>query len=250
MLKVFRRIRQGLIARNRVRNYMLYAIGEIILLVIGVFIALQINNYNEERKSANEGKKYIAEIYNDLSNDVILLNEIVERLREQYACSEDILRILDSPDHFIEDTVVFSHNWSVSSWPLVIDRIENTFYELETSGQSAIIRDDLLDNQLHQFYHKYDSRVSNFNEYPKWVRLEKRKLSYKSGTLDDYLFQKANKVETSNFINEVLNNELNYQLLLGIIKSCDYNIGFFEELSKEAKSIITYIEENYPEVIN
>ena len=106
-----------------------------------------------------------------------------------------------------------------------------------------------MDTQLHHFYHKYDSRIANFNEYPKWVRLEKRKISFKSGTLDDYLFQKSNKVETSNFINDVINNELNYQLLLGIIKSCDYNIGFFEELSKEAKSIITYIKENHPEVI-
>jgi hypothetical protein len=141
MLKIFRRIRQGLIARNRISNYILYAIGEIILLIIGVFIALQINNYNEERKSTNEGKKYIAEIYTDLSNDVILLNEIVERLREQYTCSENILRIFDSPDHFILDTVAFSHNWSVSSWPLVVDRIENTYYELKTSGQSAIMRD-------------------------------------------------------------------------------------------------------------
>jgi hypothetical protein len=47
MLKFFRTIRKKLIEQNNVRKYMLYAIGEILLVVIGIFIALQVNNWNE-----------------------------------------------------------------------------------------------------------------------------------------------------------------------------------------------------------
>jgi len=50
MLKFFRTIRKKLIEEDNVRKYLLYAIGEILLVVIGILIALQVNNWNEERK--------------------------------------------------------------------------------------------------------------------------------------------------------------------------------------------------------
>ena len=52
MLRFFRNIRQKLAAENKVMAYLRYAIGEIILVVIGILIALQINNWNERRKKA------------------------------------------------------------------------------------------------------------------------------------------------------------------------------------------------------
>ena len=53
MIKFFRHIRQSLIMENKTSKYLKYAIGEIVLVVIGILIALQINNWNESRK-ANE----------------------------------------------------------------------------------------------------------------------------------------------------------------------------------------------------
>ncbi|MBT8306228.1 MAG: hypothetical protein KJN85_04770, partial [Maribacter sp.] len=50
MIKFFRKIRQQLLIENRTGKYLLYAIGEIVLVVIGILIALQINNWNEEKK--------------------------------------------------------------------------------------------------------------------------------------------------------------------------------------------------------
>ena len=51
MIKFFRKIRQRLLTENRLGKYLLYAIGEILLVVIGILIALSINNWNEERKN-------------------------------------------------------------------------------------------------------------------------------------------------------------------------------------------------------
>ena len=248
MLKFFRKVKKRLLSDNKFSSYLLYAFGEIILLIVGVFIALQIDNLNEERKANNQGKKLIVEIYSDLKSEEVVLNTIVNRLNEQYIASVNLLNIYDSPNKIVTDTVAFSKDWATCSWPLIVDRGPNTFYEIKSSGESDILRDDYLVAQLGQFYHNYDSRISNFNEYPKWVRLEKRKNSYKSGNLADYLFQKSTQLETGNFIREVLRNDLNYELLLGIIKSCDYNISFFEELSKEASLIMKYIEECDPDI--
>ena len=55
MIKFFRKIRRKLLTENKISKYLLYAIGEIILVVIGILIALQVNNWNEDRKFKNEG---------------------------------------------------------------------------------------------------------------------------------------------------------------------------------------------------
>ncbi|MGB5318748.1 DUF6090 family protein [Eudoraea sp.] len=52
MIKFFRRIRQQLLKENNLSKYLLYAIGEIVLVVIGILIALQINNWNQENKES------------------------------------------------------------------------------------------------------------------------------------------------------------------------------------------------------
>jgi hypothetical protein len=49
MIKFFRKIRQGLISESKFSKYLLYAIGEIVLVVIGIFIALQLNLWSENR---------------------------------------------------------------------------------------------------------------------------------------------------------------------------------------------------------
>mgnify|MGYP000577589061 CR=1 FL=1 len=56
MIKFFRQIRQNLIMENKTGKYLKYAIGEIVLVVIGILIALEVNNWNENRKDSIEEK--------------------------------------------------------------------------------------------------------------------------------------------------------------------------------------------------
>lgn len=66
MIKFFRVIRQKLLVENRFNKYILYAIGEIILVVIGILIALQINNWNEDKKQRITEQKILKELLIDL----------------------------------------------------------------------------------------------------------------------------------------------------------------------------------------
>jgi len=70
MLTFFRRIRKGLLASGATSKYLLYAIGEIALVVIGILIALQINNWNEDRKKVDTIKVYLQNLAEDLENDL------------------------------------------------------------------------------------------------------------------------------------------------------------------------------------
>ncbi len=65
MILLFRKIRKKMADDNRPLKYMRYAIGEIVLVVIGILIALQINNWNEENKRKAIAKSFLIEILKD-----------------------------------------------------------------------------------------------------------------------------------------------------------------------------------------
>jgi hypothetical protein len=75
MLRFFRQIRQRLLTDNKFSKYLLYAVGEILLVVIGILIALQVNNWNEERIERKSQVKLLKELKADLEDN---LEEIVE----------------------------------------------------------------------------------------------------------------------------------------------------------------------------
>ena len=75
MIKFFRKIRQNMINENKTGKYLKYAIGEIVLVVIGILIALSINNWNDSRKDNLREQAYYKTAINDLINDTILINE-------------------------------------------------------------------------------------------------------------------------------------------------------------------------------
>ncbi|MAU16125.1 MAG: hypothetical protein CMH46_11370 [Muricauda sp.] len=77
MIKFFRKIRKNLLSENKFSKYLLYAIGEIVLVIIGILIALQINNKNEQRKSENKIVSILKEVQNDLGLDIQKSDELI-----------------------------------------------------------------------------------------------------------------------------------------------------------------------------
>ena len=68
MIKFFRKIRQKLLTENRFSKYLLYAIGEIILVVIGILIAIQLNDFNEDRKERKKELSFLQKLKDDIEN--------------------------------------------------------------------------------------------------------------------------------------------------------------------------------------
>ena len=82
MIKFFRNIRQSLINQNNMGKYLKYAIGEILLVVIGILIALQINNWNERRIESAEEQKILKNLKIDFDNDKRQLETIIEMTKQ------------------------------------------------------------------------------------------------------------------------------------------------------------------------
>lgn len=96
MIKFFRKIRQTLLTENKFSKYLLYAIGEIVLVVIGILIALQLNNWNESRKEKQIEISILNELLNDYNSDLLSLNEDVELNKRAIKSNELIKKALTS----------------------------------------------------------------------------------------------------------------------------------------------------------
>ena len=90
MFKFFRKIRLGLISKNRLGKYFIYAIGEIILVVIGILIALNLNNQNEQRKS--EAK--IELVFEGIMEELIADIEKTEMPLRYFAIRDSLVRLV------------------------------------------------------------------------------------------------------------------------------------------------------------
>jgi hypothetical protein len=75
MLRFFRQIRKTLIEQNNIRKYLLYALGEIFLVVIGILIALQVNNWNEANKASEFERTTLIELKKAVENDIRFVDE-------------------------------------------------------------------------------------------------------------------------------------------------------------------------------
>ena len=140
MIKFFRKIRQNLLSENRFNKYLIYAIGEIFLVVIGILIALQVNNWNEQRKLENTGREYIQEIYKELKTERSNIDSILSSLSTQYKGTEHVLSVIESENKEIKDTVRFTESYWSTTRLFIIERDLNTFDKLKVQGKVHFLR--------------------------------------------------------------------------------------------------------------
>jgi hypothetical protein len=92
MIKFFRKLRWSSLSRKRIPKYLLYATGEIILVVIGILIALQFNNWNEERKDEASLKRIHIAVKEDLKTDIASIDELTSSEQKRDSIITKILK--------------------------------------------------------------------------------------------------------------------------------------------------------------
>jgi hypothetical protein len=105
MIKLFRNIRKNLLNEGKTSKYFKYAVGEIILVVIGILIALQINNWNQNITSKNELTQIVKETSNNLNKDIEFLNLMI-KISEETIYSID--KLLSNGNKMPEDSLLIN----------------------------------------------------------------------------------------------------------------------------------------------
>ncbi len=146
MIKFFRKIRQNMIKENRITKYFLYAIGEILLVVIGILIALQINNNNELRKTRAQELHYLKNIKTDLKLNIAHLDNYISTRQTAINSANEVIAHYEGKP--ITDLKAFSrHTVNIYTWRKFF-QINNTFQELINSGNLALISNDSIKGTL------------------------------------------------------------------------------------------------------
>lgn len=173
MIKFFRRIRQKLIIENKLSKYLLYAIGEILLVVIGILIALQINNNNDLRKARIKEVHYLNNIKTDLKINNLEIDRYIDVRTQSIEAANTIIDHMEGKP--IEDLGAFNalgvpiYNWQK------FHQNNNTFQELVSSGNLALISNDSIKNMLLDIETVYKKLKSEEDHY----RFDTEELIYK-----------------------------------------------------------------------
>ena len=142
MIKFFRKIRQNLLMENKTGKYFKYAIGEIVLVVIGILIALQINNWNEQRKENITEQAILKRLEKEfISNREQLLNKIQLRNTLIENCRR-LLEYYSEPENAKLDSILV---FLSTIQPPTFDPIQN---DLVSSGNIEILKDEELKQLL------------------------------------------------------------------------------------------------------
>ncbi|GGE02019.1 DUF6090 family protein [Planktosalinus lacus] len=153
MIKFFRKIRKKLIEQSKVRNYFFYAIGEILLVVIGILIALQINTWNESQKEANTAKILAQSMISDLENDMAALHFVIDFNTEKREVIEYFISIIKLPQE-TWDLSEFYRGMSTTFTTFPFSPTDGTYTQMKSSGtlqyfnQSLVNIMNAYDNQL------------------------------------------------------------------------------------------------------
>jgi len=140
MIKFFRKIRYDLLEKNKTGKYFKYAIGEIVLVVIGILIALQINNWNENRKQKNKEIVILSSIQEALKQDKIRFERVIpanDRIRN----SIDLLLHTLERDLSYHDSLKYHFSNITQSW--LADFQESAFENLKSEGINLISNENL-----------------------------------------------------------------------------------------------------------
>ena len=119
MIHFFRRIRQGLISQERIGKYVLYAVGEIVLVMIGILLALQVNNWNEQKKLESSEKLILKDLQEAMVQNIDQLEKVIEEDKKSYEASTQLKELVENP--------LALNNTSDSSFASLVHRMNVTW---------------------------------------------------------------------------------------------------------------------------
>ncbi len=167
MINLFRNIRKKLISENRsiIRNtnYLKYAVGEIVLVVIGILIALQINNWNEGRKDRIEEQKFLTRFEAEITTNIESISTSIMLNKNRMKRAEFLLKTMDSPQLAENSPSYFIRSIEHAGYTFYPVISDNTFQEIKSSGKLSLIRNEKIRNALQNYYSWWSFDLGQYN---------------------------------------------------------------------------------------
>ena len=179
MIKFFRKIRQNLLTENKFSKYLLYAIGEIILVVIGILIALNINNWNENQKQLKLEKEILGEVKIGLESDYKNISTVIKDHLNFINSQNIIIDWIESKKEYNDSLITYFKHTVWTTWFLPKDA---QFESLKQFGIRNISNNELSD-QITKLYDVV------YEEVQLWQNETKKRTVDFLNTLDELGFE-------------------------------------------------------------
>jgi hypothetical protein len=243
MIKFFRKIRQHLLTENKFSKYLLYAVGEIILVVIGILIALYLNDLKAKKEEDNLRNYYIESIKKDLQRDQILIKQVIDSVTSSLAVIEDQVNRIYNESATL-DTLVKIARYEFLTAVGTISFHENSLKSLISTGNLNLLPTDFsellleLDKTRSEQSFDRDALTSMYND-----RINEYQMKYPRPYED---------LPQDNLIDRVLWEEIDQKDFTGKFRGLIFLKRYKErELIQDLKIneektnfLIKYIEEN------
>ena len=205
MIKFFRKIRYDLMEKNKTGKYLKYAIGEIVLVVIGILIALQLNSWKEEINAKEELKTSMNLMLDDLSQDIAFYNKEIERIGDRILLLSDF-----SQRNFSKIDIEIIPN--AVSYNIPNKNYGKTYISLKEDRQFNMIKNIELRKKITSYY---EVSCEEYSVIANWHR------KFVTETIESYLllnlpYKRGFNVSAKDVINDFENGKLlsltNYQI--------------------------------------
>ena len=171
MLNFFRKIRRGSLRENQVGKYLKYALGEILLVVLGILIALQVNNWNEDKQLAETQKIYLKEfsadvekMYNNYHYSLPAYKEGVQSSIKAFQSFQNC-EISEDQKVIIDQMLINYKNIGV------LYQVRDTYEEMLSANLLANLEDKELKNAITAFFAQADAMMLYINEFKQELTL-------------------------------------------------------------------------------
>ena len=260
MLRFFRKIRQHLISNNKVSKYLLYAVGEIVLVVIGILIALQINEWDQKIEQQQTVRRYLSNLIGDIKQDIAQYNQQGDDSVFRFHSLQHLLVLLgeepvklqlgesikplstqnriwsrplpDQPDSLFIATAFL---WSIRDAHPVISK--STYDEMTSTGSYSFLKNQFLKNAINNYYNELEWRFSHTQDLWAMHIMENWRNSLsKSGVLPQDPFTVEQPLDL------LRNNQERIGILRAVIRSSWFRAESLDLMHQESLNLIQLIE--------
>jgi len=248
MIKFFRKIRQNLLIENKTGKYFKYAIGEIILVVIGILIALSINNWNEELKLEQKEIDIATEIYFELNENLAYVKKQKINWEKRANTAQTLSKIIISKSESLTQKQFDSTMLYILGY-YKLNLIKNKFDNIVSSETFEFKKSTSLKRELLALKSLYETLESYYQS-----NVEANRNTLRPYLYENYSFRNFNNIiskESKGFeVNhENLLNDLKFDnVIQTIIGSSMPFVNYFNTTINKMELLKIALEETYPSI--
>ncbi|MCK0109242.1 DUF6090 family protein [Flavobacteriaceae bacterium S0825] len=246
MIKFFRHIRKSLLMENKTGKYFKYAIGEIILVMIGILLALQVNNWNQKRLAEKQIYNYLVSLKKDLETDIVLFEDNIKGYELDKANNSQILMNDDYKKFDVDSiTTLVSGFWNLNRTS------DQTYQKIKSAGLLEMLGTPEINKAVNNYYNIYISHYDYLIEWDReltekdgafWFYSDNFETNVLRGLESSTLPFRDNPDKRKQDLINLTESTIGRNYLRNAIARDEYGIGIVNDTKAEADRILELIE--------